>query len=272
MKHAMKITSILSGLVILMVAGCQKDTTDTTLQPNDKNSSEKSVIIGDQVFDGINGISFNYFNSVGLKSAPLTCPSITATLNASFPLVINLDWGTGCAGAEDGMMRSGKIAVSLSGKLNEVNSVATFTFNDFISEGNKITGVHKITYLGLNTGNSWPRYSVFTEARIEFPDKKFITYHAQYIRLQSEGQLTPSWTDDVWRIEGTSSGTTREGVAWTATYPSAVTKKMSCKWFSSGSVLITPTGGVPRTIDFGDGACDNIATLKIGDVTTDIEL
>lgn len=269
MKHAMKITSILSGLLILMVAGCQKDTTDSTPEPYDNNSSEKSVIIGDQTFDGLNAIAFNQLNTAGLKSATL-CPAITA--NLSFPIVINLDWGTGCAGAEDGITRSGKIAVSLSGKLNVVNSMATFTFTDFVSEGNKITGVHKITYLGLNTGNNWPRYSVLTEANIEFSDKKFITYRAQYIRLQSEGQFSPSWTDDVWRIEGTSSGTTREGVAWTASYPSAVTKKMSCKWFSGGSVLITPTGGVPRTIDFGDGACDSKATLKIGEVITNIEL
>lgn len=271
MKHAMKITSILSGLVILMVAGCQKDATDTTPQPNDNNSSEKSIIIGDQVFDGLNGISFNYLNTAGLKSATL-CPSITANLIAPYPLVINLDWGTGCTGAEDGITRSGKITVSLSGKMNELNSVATFTFTDFVSEGNKITGVHKITYMGLNTSNNWPRYAVFTEARIEFPDKKFITYSAEYIRLQSEGSATTSLTDDVWRIEGTSKGTTREGVAWTASYPSAVTKKMSCKWFSSGSVLITPAGGLPRTINFGDGTCDNKATLKIGDVTTNIEL
>jgi hypothetical protein len=271
MKHATKVTTILSGMAILMVAGCQKETTTTTPQPNDANSSEKSIVIGDQVFDGINNLSFSYFSSAGLKSAAI-CPAITATLSTSFPLVITFDWGTGCPGTVDAITRSGKIAMSLSGKMNEPNSVATFMFTDFVSEGNKISGVHKITYKGLNAGNNWPRYEVFTEARIEFPDKKFMTYRAVYVRLQSEGLSTTSWTDDVWRIEGTSSGTTREGIAWIASYPSAVTKKMSCKYFSSGSVLVTPAGGLPRTIDFGDGTCDNKATLKIGDVTTNIEL
>lgn len=273
-NQKIKITWISSFLIILMIAGCQKDsTTTTTPQPGDKNTSEGSILISDQTFEGLNGFANGYFTVSGLKSAALgTCPSITATLTTSFPIIITCDWGIGCVSAEDGITRSGKITVSLSGLMNVVNSVATFSFNDFVNDGNKITGTHKITYKGLNAGNNWPRYEVLTEAKIVFPDQKFITYRASYIRLQSEGSSTLSLADDVWRIEGSSSGLSREGIAWTASYPSALVKKNSCKWFSSGSVLITPTGELPRTIDFGDGTCDNKATLKIGDKTTTIEL
>jgi len=156
--------------------------------------------------------------------------------------------------------------------MSNVNSVATFTFKDFVSDGYKISGTHKIIYLGLNSSNSWPRYSVVTEAKIVFPDSKFITYRAEYTRLKSEGASTATADDDVWRIEGHSSGVTREGVAWTASYPSALVKKHSCKWFSSGTVLITSEGMPDRTINFGDGTCDNKATITIGDKTSDIEL
>lgn len=268
----MKTTGILFFLFLLILAGCQKDTTTITPQPGDKNTSEGSIVIGDQTFEGLNGTMFGYATASGLKSDPLTCPTITTTLTTQFPIIITCDWGTGCKGADE-IMRSGKVKVSLTGLMNVVNSVATFSFVDFVNDGNKITGTHRITYKGLNAGNNWPRYEVFTEARIEFPDKKFITYRANYIRLQSEGSATPLiLADDVWRIEGSSSGVSREGIAWTASYPSALVKKNSCKWFSSGSVLVTPTGGVPCTINFGDGTCDNKATLKIGDVTTNIEL
>jgi len=270
----MKITCISSILIVLFLTGCQKDSTTTTSQPGDKNSSEGSIVIGDQSFEGLNGLVFGQISTSGLKSGSLvTCPSITATLNASFPVSIAFDWGSGCTGADDGVTRSGKITASVSGMMNLANSVVTFTFTDFVSDGNKISGVHKITYMGLNTGNNWPRYKVLTEAKIVFPDNKFINYRAEYVRLQSEGSSTPLIiADDVWRIEGNSSGTTREGVTWTANYPSAVTKKASCKWFSSGSVLVTPAGEVPRTINFGDGTCDNKATLTIGDKTIDIQL
>jgi len=191
----------------------------------------------------------------------------------SYPIIITCDWGTGCTSEVDMISRSGKIIISVSGPMNIANSVATFTFTNFVTDGNKITGTHRITYKGLNAGNNWPRYAILTEAKIEFPDTKFITYRAEYIRLQSEGSDTPLiQIDDVWRIEGSSSGTTKEGVAWTASYPSALVKKASCKWISSGIVLITPKGDLPRTIDFGDGTCNNYATLTIGDKVTNIVL
>jgi hypothetical protein len=271
----MKTSGILFILFLLILAGCQKDSTTTsTPQPGDENSPEGSIVISDQTFEGLNGLATNYFAANGLKSATLgTCPAISSTAFTSFPITITCDWGTGCTSAEDGITRSGKITLSLSGLMNVTNSVATFSFIDFVNDGNKITGVHKITYKGLNANNNWPRYEVLTEAKIEFPDKKFITYRAVYTRLQSEGSATPLiLADDVWRIEGSSSGTTREGIAWTASYPSALVKKNSCKWFSSGSILITPEGELPRTINFGDGTCDNQATLTIGDKTINIEL
>ena len=270
----LKITCISLILIVLMLTGCQKESTITTAQPGDKNTSEGSIVIADKTFDGLNGLVFGQITASGLKSGTLgTCPSITATLTTSFPVSITFDWGTGCTSADDGITRSGKITASVSGMMNMVSSVLTFTFTDFVSEGNKISGVHKITYLGLNTGNNWPKYSIFTEAKIEFPDKKFINYRAEYIRLHAEGSATPLIiADDVWRTEGKSSGKTREGINWTASYPSAIVKKASCKWFSSGSVLITPEVGPSCIIDYGDGTCDNKATLKIEEKTINIEL
>jgi hypothetical protein len=276
-KLTMKFMVFFTLLIVFIFGGCQ-EVSDTTVpivvvQSGDNSTSEGSIIIGDRTFEGLNGIMDGFVTLSGLKSASLgTCPSITLSAITVVPLVITLDWGTGCTSAEDGITRSGKINISLSAVMNVVNSVATFTFRDFVSDGNKITGLHRITYKGPNPGNNWPRFNVFTEAKIEFPDKKFITYRTEYIRLQSEGSSTATTVDDIWRIEGSATGKSKEGVAWTASYPSALVKKGSCKWFSSGTVLVTPQGDLPRTINFGDGTCDNIATLKIGDKTTTIEL
>ena len=266
-----KFSCFFSVLMLLLMVGCQKDVTPTTSTAPLDITAEKSVVIADQTFDALNGLTDSYFSANGLKATGLTCPALSANLNA-FPIVIALDWGTGCSGADDGVTRSGKISVSLSGLMKETGSVATFSFSDFVSDGNKISGVHRITYKGPNPGNNWPRYAVFTEAKIVFSDQKFMTYRAEYVRLQSEGSATVTPADDVYRIEGAASGVTREGVAWTAKFPSAVVKKMSCKWFSSGSIEVTLAGQPARTINFGEGTCDNKATLKIGDVITNIEL
>ena len=269
--QTLRFSGFITVLMLLFMVGCQKDVTPTTQTTPLSITAEKSVVIADQTFDALNGITDNYFSTNGLKGTGLMCPALSANLN-SFPIVISLDWGTGCAGTGDGITRSGKISVSLSGLMKETGSVATFSFTDFVSDGNKISGVHRITYKGPNPGNNWPRYTVFTEAKIIFPDAKFMTYRAEYTRLQSEGSATVTQDDDVWRIEGAASGLTREGAAWTAKFPSAVVKKMSCQWFSSGSVEVTLTGEAARTINFGDGTCDNKATLTVGGVTTNITL
>lgn len=273
-KHLEKLVFVCS--ILLILGGCQKDSTTNYVVPEagSTNSSESTVVMADATFEGLNGYVESYLSLSGLKSSPIPilCPSISATLTTTFPINISLDWGTGCSSALDTTIRSGKLYISLSGKMNVPNSVATFTFYNFVSNGNTITGTHRITCVGLNAGNSWPRYKIFTEAKIEFPDKKFMTYRAEYVRLKSEGSATAALDDDVYRIEGSSSGKDRNGRTWSASFPSALVKKNSCKWFSSGSVLITPQGELPRTINFGEGTCDNKATLKIGDKITTISL
>ena len=265
------IGAILIGLTGLIMAGCEKSTTSETDSWN-INSAEKSAVIGQQTFDGLNALTDAAFNSSNLKSGSLgDCPVITLNIS-QLPYIVTFDWGTGCTGS-DGIARSGMITISLSDKMGIVGSVATFTFTDFYSGGNKISGVHTITYAGLNTGNDWPRFDVHTEAVITFPDNKTITYDSDNIRLFAAGSDTPlNWSDDVWRIEGTSSGKTREGVNWTANCTSALVKKVACEWFDSGILVVTPEGGLASTINFGDGTCDNKATLAIGDKIINVEM
>lgn len=264
------ISSILVGLMGIIMLGCQKENlTAKAPQPYDQNSTEASSVTALNTFDALSVFADVAFSTDHLKSVSFgTCPILT--IQTAAPITLTFDWGTGCV-ASDSITRKGKIKVSLSGLMNVVNSVATFTFVDFYSGGNKISGVHTITYAGLNPGSIWPRYEVHTDARITFPDGKYITYQCDYHRLLAEGSTTSSWTDDVWRIEGTWSGKTREGVSWSATCNHALVKKATCDWFDSGTLVVT-SEGVSKTIDFGDGTCDNKATLTIGDHTTNIKL
>jgi hypothetical protein len=264
-----KIVILFSFLFVLLFAGCQKETVKNDTSPA---TSEETAVVSEQTFIDINTIADDVFSLSGLKTTPtgLTCPAVSWSLNA-LPFSVTLDWGTGCTGLE-GIYRKGKMTISLTGKMNELNSTATFAFDNFYTDGHKVTGVHRITYSGLNTGNSWPRYQIFTEARIDFADGKFITYRANYWRLFSEGSNTNSASDDVWRIEGTSSGTTVDGKAWEATCSSALVKPMSCRWFTKGILVVTPQGEPAITVDFGDGTCDNKATVTKNGVTTTIEL
>ena len=271
-KQILRIFLVLSILGIIMLVSCEKSSTNDENDPWNANSAEKSVVTAQQTFEGLNSLTDAAFSSNDLKSAGIgDCPSITLDISQT-PYTLTLDWGTGCTG-NDGITRSGQITVSLSGRMDVVNNVATFTFDNFYSDGNKLTGIHTITYTGLNSGNNWPRYEVHTEAIITFPDNKTITYNSDNIRLFAAGSDTPlNWNDDVWHIEGSSSGKTRSGVNWTATCTNDLVKKVACKWFDSGTLEVTPQDGLTSTIDFGDGTCDNNATITIGDKTINVEM
>ena len=271
----MYLSAFITVITLLFVYACQKEnntaTTDNT--PFNENSVEKNAVVATATFDGLSDLAQAGFDSNTLKSLDLnlgSCPAIGLNFTQT-PFTITLDWGTGCKNS-DGITRSGKVTMTLSGMMNVVGSEATFKFVDFVSDGKKLSGVHRIKYLGPNSGNNWPKYSVFTEGKIEFADKSVITYRSEYVRLQSEGKGTASLLDDTWRMEGTSSGVNKDGTKWTAKTTKVLIKKGDCKWYNSGTLVITPEKGDVKTIDFGDGACNNRATLKVGDKTTEITL
>lgn len=261
-------------IALLFVLSCQKDksTTDVDNSPFNSNSVEKNALIATAAFDELNDFAQSGFEATSRKGETFgSCPSVSVNFMTT-PFSILLDWGTGCLYG-DGITRSGTIIITLSGMMNEKNSVATMRIENFIADGKKISGTTKITYLGPNAGNNWPRYSIVSEGKIEFPDKSVVTCRSESVRLQAEGSKTTSITDDVWRTEIQSArGVNKDGTTWTGKTTKVMIKKGDCKWYNSGTFVITPETGDVKTIDFGDGACDNKATLKTGDKTIDITL
>lgn len=269
------LTFSIAIIACLFVFSCQKDkSTVIDNSPFNANSVEKNAVVSTAVFEGLNDFAQSGFDATILKGGIITygtCPAVSVNFMTS-PFSISLDWGTGCLYG-DGITRSGTIVMTLSGLMNVKNSVATMKIENYIADGMKISGTTIITYLGPNSGNNWPRYSIISEGKIEFSDKSVITYRSESVRLQAEGTGTVAITDDVWRTEiQSASGVNKDGTKWTGKTSKVMIKKGDCKWYNSGTFVITPEKGDVKTIDFGDGTCDNKATLKIGDKTTDITL
>jgi len=76
-------------------------------------------------------------------------------------------------------------------------------------------------------------------------------------------------TNDV-EVTGSATGSNRDGVGYTTNIRSAIVKKESCSYITSGIIDITPDGKATRTIDYSvdaagksTGACDNAVALTI---------
>ncbi len=273
-RKLLYLSSLLTVIALLFVFSCQKDKSSENIDntPFSANSVEKNAVVATASFDELNDFAQSGFDATGLKGETFgSCPAVSVNFMTT-PFSISLDWGTGCL-YSDGITRSGTIVMTLSGLMTEKNSVATMKIENFIADGKKISGTTKITYLGLNAGNNWPRYSIVSEGKIEFPDKGVVSFKSESVRLQAEGTKTISITDDVWRTEiQSASGVNKDGSKWTGKTTKVMIKKGDCKWYNSGTFVITPETGDVKTIDFGDGTCDNKATIKIGDKITEITL
>lgn len=84
----------------------------------------------------------------------------------------------------------------------------------------------------------------------------------------------PSGTDPVTEVFGNSSGTNRQGRAFTVEIPEAspIVKHRSCQYIEKGVIKLTPKDFATRTIDFGNGACDEDATFTVNGNTVAFKL
>ncbi|HWS01531.1 MAG TPA: hypothetical protein VN249_13000 [Prolixibacteraceae bacterium] len=265
------LSTFLAMIALVFLYGCQKE--NTTKEGVPDLSVEKNAVTALNTIDELNLFASSGFNVNTLKALDLTlgnCPVISINLTQQ-PFTIALDWGSGCKNT-DGITRSGKIIITLNGMMNVAGSEATFKFVDFVSDGRKISGVHKFTFKGLNAVNNWPRYAALSEIKIVYPDQSYITYRAETFHLQSAGTTTATPLDDTWRTEGSATGVGKDKIAWNATTTKVLIKKGDCNYISSGTIAITPVPGTMRTLDFGNETCDDKATLTLDGKTTTITL
>jgi hypothetical protein len=272
----MKTNSILKLMVlfaVILFASCTKDNNDSLsaftledLQTNaklDQVANDLSDIIDDQYFTE---------NPTGRTIAPIetyslpSCATTTRTFNStSWTRTIN--FGTSGCAMPNGAILKGKIIVSGNLPYTTTNYVITYYFdgfyyNDFLVKGDRTitrsfgtssyqTAVHPINVMDMNM--------TFTNANGVY------TRVGTRTRECVEGYTTAIWTDNVYVITGN----------WTTTFPNAkvhtnaisntspIRIKLNCDYrVVSGVVNITRPNHT-AVLDYGSGACDNLATISI---------
>lgn len=197
-----------------------------------------------------------------LRSDPSTtsrCVVITRVPESGFPATITLDFGDGCEGP-NGRVRAGQIIVRQTDSLKFEGAERVLTFNGFSVDDVQIEGSRILTNQGFNEAGQpvWERQVV--DALVTFPDGSTMTWNSNYRRTQIQGFQTARRIDDVFRLVGYTSGTSRNGVAFKNVITEPLVNGRDCRWIQSGVIEVT-RDGVVRSIDFGKGFCDPIATI-----------
>ena len=305
MKHwniSLKLATIaiFSGLFLLVSCGKENSQSGTDAQEEEVSgvSAEAEAEAEgtfNEFFDDVMGVN----NEVGVAgsgvfygrpdslSPTARCFTVTITHpnNTPFPAVVTIDFGTiGCPGP-DGRVRRGKIITEYTNRLIHPGAVATTTFDRFFVDAISVDGTHRITNI---SGAPVPPANIARKFKIEVingkltkPNGDFVEWNSTKTITQVEGLITPDFfRDDVFKIEGNANGRVRRGnllVRWESIITEPLFRRFTCRWIVRGKVK-TIRATLPSNspwiavLDFGNGVCDNLATLTINGRSRQITL
>lgn len=299
MKKTKNTASLFMTLLtaIVLLVGCKKNADEQGALDEQSivmtsEADAEADILYNEVFDNVMGVDgevglgagIGVFKTSSGEAEPLLlgrtdssgqrCFTVTVTpqQSNSFPRTIVIDFGAGCLG-RDGRLRKGKISTVYTGRMVMPGSKATTTFDNHFVDSIKVEGTHSVE--NVSTSNQRSFNLKVVNGKLSKPSGDYTLHNKNKTWLQTEGNGTPLFpVDDVFSITGNSSGTVKRGTAtntWTSDILQAVIRKFTCRWPVSGQVQTTRNS---RTglLDYGNGACDNKATLTINGVVHHITL
>lgn len=196
------------------------------------------------------------------------CATITAGISDN-TIMLTLDFGDACQTEFENVL-GGKILIKVIHKLGEGKMIIEHTFENFTFNEKQLEGT--VTKERNKKLNDTPSFSIIhKELNITWEDGSFSIIKSDRKREWIEGFDNQIWSDNVYLITGNSSVTQKNGKTKTILITEALRREAFCKNIVSGKLEITKDG-TSSVLDYGDGECDDLATLTIGDIETIIEL
>lgn len=257
-KHVLNIAA-LALLLGLGATACNRDSVD-----NDDSQVEAA-----QSSTEASGTVEDLSDEAEMRLAPNAnitgCPTVTyAQAQGTFPNTITIDFGTGCT-TQNGRTVSGQIIVDVTGAYFTQGSVRTTHTDNLTVDGNEFEYTRVVTNQGLNGGGQMYWSVEVSGTRLRASDGSTAEWTASRTRTMVEGAATSDdMLDDAYEITGGGSGTCHDGRAFTTTITTPLLKRADCRWIVQGVEQMTVDGRRgTRSIDFGDGTCDDKATLTL---------
>jgi hypothetical protein len=289
---------LIALITIISMVSCKKDSaTSNSANTNAATLSDSSTVADNSYADVLNNAfygfadnstvwsssalhsgktsTFSTEHTEGVNSGNLSCAiySLDDTVPGEYPKTLSLDFGTGCTSV-DGVLRTGKLTYVFSGPLLFPGTTASVTFTNYTVNGYGIQGTYNIA----NTSSDSTGISISTQVIngiITYPDATNYHYsHNRTYTMIAGSSTVFDISDDVYSVTGNSSFSNSEGssIVWTIATASPLIKAVSCHYISKGIVNFVYNQSVNGSIDFGDGTCDNAATITVGSISEPITL
>ncbi len=207
------------------------------------------------------------------KVSAAFCQSATAdvTVTGVNQATLILDFGNGCS-CLDGRTRSGKLICEFNGRWRQSGSTLQIAPEDYTMNSIPVVFSLSATNLGLDP-ESKPHWDVQVASATFHTSGGTISWGSSAVVSWTAGDNTPGiFTDDEYSLAGTASGKTRMQLAFDAQIAEKLVWTSNCGNMIRGRLEINPENLQLRTLDYGEGTCDNLATLWIGDWSAPLSL
>lgn len=206
-----------------------------------------------------NNLAGNFAPEPVISNNIIGCATVTITPQQGFPKTIVIDFGTSCT--HNGITRSGKINIVLSDSVRRNGSTAVMTFTNYYVNLHKVEGTITWTNTSTPGTRSWTRRT--ENGKITAPNSRYWLHSGLRAVVQTAGVNTPfNLLDDEFSITGTHSVSNSNGATRDITVLEALQKKTACANIDKGKLKVQGPNHY-AVIDFGNGTCDNLATISI---------
>lgn len=262
------------------LTACKRDktndvpTTDNSITEETGYADDQAKT--DQIFDETERFSDQAaeIGNVQLKGGNITlsgCATVTRD-TVSVPHTITISFGSTYCLCADGRYRKGDIVISYSGHYRDSGYTHAIGFNNYWVDSNHVYGSKTVTNMGHNSaGHSY--FHIVLDGHIIDALGDTISHTATRTRIWVAGESTSQISDDAYEITGSGTLVRASGKSYAINITSPLHTAMNCNWIESGTVSITPQGASSaRVLDYGNGNCDDHATITVNGHTKNIIL
>lgn len=279
MKRNMFFLKGLISIVLFSIVlfGCKKDNnekdTDTQLASDNALASKIFNDIQDIADEAGNNGTVNTFIMLDEASLLSSCATVNKD-TITIPHRITIDFSSTNCLCKDGNYRRGQIYIDFTGKYKDSGATHTISFNNYFVNDNQVSGSKTVTNEGRNSHGHLSFTIIVNGTIILANNVGTITWTANRTREWLAGENTAIRNDDIYLITGIESGTRASGKSYSSIITKPLRREISCQFhhFVSGTIEITPTGKATRTLDYGNGVCDDEANVTINGTSYNIKL
>ncbi len=250
--------------IAIFLTSCDKEENNTNEEVNFSSDDSTRAAKMDNIADGTFNIMEQAFVENETEGRGVTqfslfpaCTEITVGMQGNV-FTILLDFGDSCT-LNNGNVVSGSILLEY-GPLVSGTYTVNYTFQDFVFNGNAVSGGGTILYEIANQ-NGNPQSTVNESITVSFPNNS-VTGTRNGIRISEwvEGVGSGNWVDNVYHVTGNWQTQFTNGFERSGEVTETLVYKTACPYLVAGRLEVTQDG-VTAAIDFGDGECDNQAVF-----------